>query len=93
VSELPAAAVTVQANGESYEYLSGVFYQASYNSNDQISYQVVQAPLGATVSTLPQGIKANKVNGAAYYNYGTTWFRAYYSGSQTVYMVVGNPLV
>jgi hypothetical protein len=54
---------------------------------------VVQAPLGVTVPSLPQGVKPNKVNGAAFYDYGDTWFRAYYRGSQTVYMVVKNPLI
>ena len=29
--------------------------------------------------------------GAAYYTYGSSWFRAFYSGSQTVYMVAQNP--
>jgi hypothetical protein len=38
-------------------------------------------------------VKPNKVGGAAYYNYGDTWFRAYYQGSQTAYMVVKNPLI
>ena len=82
----------MQANGQSYEYLNGIFYQAS-QSGGQVQYTVVQAPLGATVASLPQGTKPNKINGAAFYNYGSTWFRAYYSGSQTVYMVVNNPLV
>jgi hypothetical protein len=75
VSTLPPAAITVQANGQSYEYLSGVFYQAGYGPNGQLTYQVVQAPLGATVYSLPQGVKPNNVGGAAYYNYGSTWFR------------------
>jgi hypothetical protein len=53
----------------------------------------VQAPIGATVYSLPKGVKPNKVGGAAYYNYGSTWFRAFYSGNETAYMVVQNPLV
>ena len=93
VTTLPSSAVTLQANGRSYEYLNGVFYREGRTSSGEISYQVVEAPLGATVQALPQGVKPNKVKGAAYYNYGSTWFRAYYSGSTTVYMVVKNPLV
>jgi hypothetical protein len=49
VTVLPPSAVTVQANGQSYEYLNGVFYQAGYGPSGQISYTVVQAPMGATV--------------------------------------------
>jgi hypothetical protein len=90
---LPPAAVSVQANGQGYEYLNGIFYQASYGSSGQVSYPVVQAPLGATVSSLPQGVKPNEINGAAYYDYGSTWFRACFSGSQAVYRVVHDPLV
>jgi len=85
--------LTVQANGQSYEYLNGVFYHASYGPSGQLSHSVVQALLGATLASLPQGVKPNKVNGAAFYNYGSTWFRACYSGGQTVYRVVWNPLV
>lgn len=83
----------VQSGGQSYEYLNGLFYQTGPGSDGQVSYQVVQAPLGVTVQALPQGVKPNTVNGAAYYDYGGTWFRAYYEGNQTVYMVVNNPLV
>jgi hypothetical protein len=32
------------------------------------------------------------VEGAAYYAYGNTWFRAFQSGNETVYMVVANPI-
>jgi hypothetical protein len=84
-------AVGVQANGQQYEYLSGVFYQESFTPSGQVNYVVVQAPLGATVYSLPQGAHSQVVQGAAYYTYGNTWFRAYYSGSQTVYMVAQNP--
>ena len=52
---------------------------------------VVHAPVGATVYSLPQGAQQQVVSGAAYYTYGNTWFRAFYSGSQTVYMVAQNP--
>ena len=47
--------------------------------------------MGATVYSMPQGAQQQVVNGAAYYQYGNTWYRAFYSGSQTVYMVAQNP--
>jgi hypothetical protein len=77
---LPPAAVTVQANGQSYECLSGVFYQASYTG--QISYQVVQAPIGATVHSLPAGAQQQVIGGAAYFNYGTTGSAHFTAGTR-----------
>ena len=81
----------MQANGQSYEYLNGVFYQSAYTPSGQISYQVVQAPLAATVYSLPQGAQRQIVNGSAYYSYGSTWFQAFYSGDQTIYQVCSQP--
>src|SRR5262249_4324431 len=83
----PPAAVPVQAGGQSYEYLNGIFYQAVPTPSGQ-SYQVVQAPNGATVFSVPQGAQRKLVNGSAYYSYGSTWFQAFYSGNQTIYQVV-----
>ena len=88
---LPPSAVSVQANGQSYEYLNGIFYQGGYTSSGQYGYTVVQAPIGATVNSLPQGAQSQVVNGAKFFTYGSTWFRAFYSGNETVYMVVQNP--
>jgi hypothetical protein len=91
LTSLPPAAVAVQANGQTYEYLNGIFYQGSYTPSGQYGYTVVQAPQGATVYSLPQGAQSQLVAGAKYYTYGSTWFRAFYSGNETVYMVVQNP--
>ena len=49
------------------------------------------APIGANVYSLPQGAQQQVVGGAAYYTYGSSWFRAFYSGGQTVYIVAQNP--
>jgi hypothetical protein len=45
--------------------------------------RVIPGCRGAMVSSLPQGMKPSRVDGAAYSNYGTTWIRVHYSGSQT----------
>jgi hypothetical protein len=55
------------------------------------NYQVSAPPKGATVAHLPDDAAESKVGDSTYYTYSGTWYRAFYSGSTVVYMVVDQP--
>ena len=52
---------------------------------------VVAPPMGASVSALPDDAKKTTVGSDTYYVYTDTWYKPFYSGSDVVYMVVGEP--
>ncbi len=54
-----------------YYFYNGVYYQPYSNGG----YQVVQAPLGATVKHLPTGSKVTVINGQKYYELGGTFYQ------------------
>ena len=57
----------------------------------EASYEVVEPPAGATVPYVPEGAVEKKVDGETYFVAGTTYYKAFYSGSDVVYMVTANP--
>jgi len=54
-------------------------------------YQVIPAPIGATVWNLPNGAVDHTVNGVTYFAYGGAYYRPLYSGSGVYYEVVASP--
>ena len=65
-----------------YHYDSGVYYVEESNG-----YKVVPAPVGALVSSLPDGYVRLAVSGTTYYYYGG----AFYISSSGKYKVVTAP--
>jgi hypothetical protein len=54
-------------------------------------YQVIPPPIGATVTTLPDGAVNENINGTTYFRFGSAYYRPFYSGSSVIYEVVAKP--
>ena len=53
-------------------------------SSGEVVYQVVAAPPGAIITTLPAGCTATNVGGVAYSQCGTTYYQRVSTGYQVV---------
>lgn len=82
LASLAADAYLFSLAGQSYYYDDGVYY-APYNGG----YDVVAAPVGATVSSLPPGYETVMVGDDYYYYYGGT----FYINTGQAYQVVQAP--
>ena len=70
-------------SGSSYMYADGAYYeQVMYGG--QVSYQVVPAPAGAIITTLPGGCTTVVRNGASYSQCGTTYYQRVSTGYSVV---------
>ncbi len=56
------------------------------------AYEVVAPPVGATVPYLPDEADEEMVDGKKYFVYEGTYYRAFASDDETVYMVVEDPV-
>jgi len=81
LSKPPAQATTVTVTNTSYYYDSGSFYTKAMHEG-QVVYQVVDAPVGAVVPTLPAGCTSVNKGGTAYSQCGTTYYQKVSSGYQ-----------
>lgn len=54
-------------------------------------YEVNPPPIGATVSTLPNGAVNENIGGTTYFTFGGAFYRPFYSGSSVIYEVVAKP--
>ena len=79
----PAAAVTINVEGSSYYYSDGAYYTRVMSGGD-VSYQVVAAPPGAIIATLPGGCKSVHVGNVAYSQCGTTYYERVAAGYRVV---------
>jgi hypothetical protein len=52
---------------------------------------VIPPPIGATVTSLPNGAVDQNVKGVTYFTFGGAWYRPFYSGSSVIYLVVAKP--
>jgi len=52
---------------------------------------VIPPPIGATVTSLPNGASAETIKGTAYFEFGGAYYRPFYSGSSVIYEVVAKP--
>jgi hypothetical protein len=73
------------AAGTSYFYQDGVFY--SMGSNGE--YQVIVAPAGALVETLPEDYQMVTLNGNEYYQVDDTVYRVIISEGKPYFEVLG----
>jgi hypothetical protein len=55
------------------------------------NYEVVAAPVGASVPYLPEDAQEQTVNGKKYFVYEGAYYRAFASDDDIIYMVVGDP--
>ena len=55
------------------------------------NFEVVRAPEGATVPYLPEEATKEKVGGKDYFVSDGTYYRAFASDGETIYMVVDDP--
>ncbi len=79
----PTTSVTVVASGTNYMYADGAYYeQVMYGG--QVSYQVVTAPAGAIITTLPAGCTTTIVNNVSVQQCGATYYRRVSTGYQVV---------
>ena len=69
LSALVGTAIIIDLENRSYRYDDGVFY-APYNNG----YQVVPAPPGAYVPSIPEGYQQLAVGGQTYYYFGGAFF-------------------
>ncbi len=58
---------------------------------DDDNFEVVAPPVGATVPYLPDEANEETVGGKKYFVYDDTYYRAFASDGETVYMVVADP--
>lgn len=58
--------------GNPYYYANGIFYRPSANTRD---YEVVQAPVGAEVPSLPAETKTMVIDGEKFYSLNGTYFK------------------
>jgi hypothetical protein len=79
----PTTSVTVVTGGTNYMYADGAYYeQVMYGG--EVSYQVVNAPAGAIITTLPGGCTTTVVGGVSVQQCGSTYYRRVSSGYQVV---------
>jgi Family of unknown function (DUF6515) len=79
----PTAATTVVVSGTSYYYHDGAYYQQVMYSG-QPSYQVVAAPAGAIITTLPAGCTSVRRGNVTYSQCGSTYYQRVSNGYQVV---------
>jgi hypothetical protein len=83
LSRPPAAATTVVVSGTNYYYDGGVYYARAYSSG-QVVYQVVPAPAGAVIRTLPGGCTSVRRGNVVYSQCGGTYYQPYSGGYRVV---------
>jgi hypothetical protein len=83
LSKPPAASTTVVVSQTTYMYDNGVYYARVMNGGE-VAYQVVPAPAGAIITTLPAGCSDVRVGGVAYSQCGQTHYQKVSSGYQVV---------
>ena len=72
VATVAVTAIVVSVNNQNYYYDEGVYYEPK---DDGEGYVVVEAPVGAAVSSLPKETEKITVEGETYYYYGGTFYQ------------------
>jgi hypothetical protein len=60
-------------------------------TDDEENYEVVEPPVGVTVPYLPEEAKEQTIKGKKYFISEGTYYQAFSSGGETIYMVVESP--
>ncbi|HSP06262.1 MAG TPA: DUF6515 family protein [Acidobacteriota bacterium] len=80
---LPSSAVPVMVGGARYYHDSGVYFAEVFDGT-AVVYQVVEAPLGAVVTSLPAGCAVQNYNGKSITVCGNTYYMQVAGGYQVV---------
>ena len=83
IARPPTAAVTVAVAGTNYYYSDGAYYSRVYYGGD-VQYQVVSAPAGAMITTLPGGCTTYMHGGIGYHQCGGTYYQPVSGGFRVV---------
>ena len=79
----PTTSVTVVAAGTNYMYADGAYYeQVMYGG--EVTYRVVNPPVGAVITTLPGGCTSVVMSGVAVQQCGPTYYKQVSAGYQVV---------
>ena len=79
----PSTSVTVVSGGSNYSYADGAYYEQA-DHGGEVSYQVVNAPAGAVITTLPGGCTTVVMQGASVHQCGSTYYQRVSAGYQVV---------
>ena len=79
----PPYYTTVYVGSTNYIYSDGVFLEPSGSS-----YVVVNPPVGAVVTYLPEGCTKIQTNNIMYYNCSDIYYQPFYQNGNTVYKVI-----
>jgi hypothetical protein len=86
VGILPPGFIPIYIGPDPYYFGNAAFYRRY----DDHSYEVVDAPMGAQLSSLPKGARSVRVNGEKFYELNGTYFKEDRdSKGRVVYTVVG----
>src|SRR5262245_12346164 len=83
VENVPASAMPVMVNGTRYYYQNSVFLTEVFDGSTVV-YQVVPAPVGAVVGTLPYGCTQQLYNGQPFSICGNTYYQQVAGGYQVI---------
>jgi len=86
--ELPDGAETIEVDGQTYHYAEWSFWQAATAGG----YEVVEPPLGAEVSTIPEEAVEEEEGDVSVYHFDTMFFtQDTNDAGQTIYRVEPSP--
>jgi len=86
--ELPDGAETIEVDGQTYHYAEWSFWQAASAGG----YEVVEPPLGAEVSTIPEEAVEEEEGDVSLYHFDTMFFtQDENDAGQTIYRVEPRP--
>lgn len=83
LSRPPTSSVTMVVSGTNYWYDGGTYYARAYQGGDVV-YQVVPAPMGAVITTLPGGCTSVRRGNVTYSQCGPTYYERFSSGYRVV---------
>jgi hypothetical protein len=93
VQQPPDQVINVTVNDKDYGYAEGAYYEVQEPEEEggEPTFKTVEAPLGAKVDYLPDGVTSETIDGVAYFVFNDVYYRPFYSGSDVVYIVSENP--
>ena len=83
LSRPPSNAVTIAVSGTNYWYDDGVYYGRAFQGGDVV-YQVVPAPSGAVIVSLPGGCTSVRRGNVTYSQCGSTYYQRISGGYRVV---------
>ena len=96
VSDMLTKELTAEQRANAVDYpedeaLAGMEPGELQDEFPEENFRIVEPPVGATVSLIPEDSEEKTVGEETYYVYAGTWYKPFYSGDDVVYMVTGDP--